>query len=879
MILEKISKIRKTFLLPLGGVILLVTGLALWTLSSLYDQSLTELTKIQRFTVTSQFNHEVEDGLELMSELAKQVMSDPEIIAAWNNRDREGLNELSHAYFQRFSESYGISHLYFIEKDQVCFLRVHQPDSYGDKIDRIVLGRAAKSGLSQSGMELGTYGALMLRLVQPWMVGDSLVGYLELGEEVDGIVKEIAEQTEVGIIITIDKRFLDRDLWESGLAMRGQPWAWDSVPYGVVVSQTTDFVPSEFSNWTRPINAEETEGSFTMSHDGRTYGCVSLYISDAGDRLVGTLYILCDITAIAQSFQFKFLLILIIGLVLTGLTIAFMDNLLAKKQMELEKSDRIRVQYDQLRQTHNKSEEMNRRLARAQRLARIGYWDMSLGGHGQWASLWASDEAFDILGMDRKEPRVSLLQLVRAIHPEDKVRVFKTIKLIVDGGRKNELDFRLASRQGRAERIIYAQATLIRSSKGVPVKLEGFIQEITDNVKTKAQERQLDEKLERADRMSSLGLMAGGVAHDLNNMLGPMVGYPELLLRKMPEDSPYRKQIQKIGNAAREAAEVVKDLLTLARRGRYEMAPLDLNQSIESYFESVNCCRLRDECPEVELTLDLADDLGLINGSASHMGQAIMNLVVNAYDAMPTGGKLTVTTERVSLNKLLSGYPGIPNGEYVLLRVADTGMGISKESIKRIFEPYYSKKKMGRSGSGLGLAVVYGIIKDHSGFYDVFSEEGEFTEIILYFPLATESAEIAAVEEPEVGGQESILVIDDTPVQLEVSKTLLLSHGYEIHTASSGQEAIDFIKSRRVDLILLDMIMDNGLDGLATYREILKIRPGQKAVIVTGASVSERCLLAQELGAGSILHKPFTLKEVNQAVRKELDVKLAGEVS
>ena len=871
--IENISKIRKPILLPLGGVILLITGLALWALSSLHVQNLTEIADVQRASVTSQFNHELKDRTELISELARQVMSDSAIISAWKARDRERLTFLSQEYLKRFSDIHSISHLYFIETDQTCFLRAHQPESYGDTIDRFVLGRAAKSGLPQSGIELGIYGTFTLRSAHPWLVGDSVMGYIELGQEVDGIIERIARHTDVGIIVTIDKHFLDRDMWETGVKMLGHDWEWETVPYCVVVGQTIDFVPYELGEWTHPITVEDDVDDFTMTHDGRTYECTSLQISDAGNRMVGELYLLYDVTAINQSFQTKFLLLLISGLVLAGLTIAFMDNLLAKKQMEFEKADRIRIQYDQLRQAQRKAEEMNRQLERAQHLARIGYWDMSLGGRDYWASLWASDEAFNIFGLDRKEPRVSVSKIVRAIHPEDKARVFKSIKQIVDGGRKLGFDFRLASRDGKAERMIYAQAALVRSPKGVPVKVEGFVQDITDNIKAKAQERQLDEKLERADRMSSLGLMAGGVAHDLNNMLGPIVGYPELLLRKLPQDSPYRKQIQRIGNAAREAAEVVKDLLTLARRGRYEMAPLDLNRAVENYYETANCCRLREECPEVELSLNLADGLGLINGSASHLGQAIMNLVVNAFDAMPTGGKLTVTTEQVSLDKLISGHTSIPNGDYVLLRVADTGMGIPEESIKRIFEPYYSKKRMGRSGSGLGLAVVYGIVKDHGGFYDVFSKEGEFTEIILYFPLETEPTEITVAEGPEVGGDESILVVDDTPVQLEVSKTLLSSLGYEIHTASSGQEAIDFLKSHRVDLILLDMVMDNGLDGLDTYRAILKINPGQKAVIVTGASVTERSALAQELGAGSILNKPFTLKDVNKAVRKELDDK------
>lgn len=875
MMSEKISRMRKPILLPLAGVILLITGLSLWALSSQYDHDLTELIQVQRQTVTSQFNHELKDKAELMSELAKQVRSDPEIVEAWKNRDRKRLLNLSRPYLERYSEAYGISHLYFIEPDQTCFLRTHRPDVYGGKIERIILERAIQSGLTQSGIELGKYGTFTLGSANPWVIDNSIMGFVELGEEISGIIDRIARYSSVGLIATIDKHFLDRDMWEKGMKRLGHEWEWESVPYCAVVGQTIDFIPLELSEWTRPINSSADDESFSTTHDGRTYDGSSLRVLDASGRPVGHLFILSDVTILDQSYRIKFGLILIVGLVLAGLTVAFMDNFLAKKQRELEKSSRIKIQFDQLRQTLREVEQTNRKLNRTQRLAQLGYWELSLDGR----NIFASEEAFKIFNIKQDGLIIPVSRMLKEVFPEDRAGVFESLKVIIAGGRKRGIDFRLTPRDGKGERVIYAQATLIRSLQGVPVRVEGFVQDITDNIKTDAQKRQLDEKLKRADRMNSLGLMAGGVAHDLNNMLGPIVGYPELLLRKLPQDSPYRKQIQRIGNAAREAADVVKDLLTLARRGRYEMASLDLNRSVESYYESANCCRLREEQTGVEMSLNLADNLGLINGSVSHIGQAIMNLVVNAFDAMPTGGKLTVTTEQVTLEKLISGYTGIPQGDYVLLRVADTGMGIPKDALDRIFEPYYSKKKMGRSGSGLGLAVVYGIVKDHDGFYDVFSEEGKYTEIILYFPMASEPAKIAIDEEPDVGGHETILVVDDTPIQLEVAGTLLSSHGYEVHTASSGEEAIEFIKSRKADLILLDMMMENGLDGLDTYREIIKIMPGQKAVLVTGASITKRFLLAQELGAGPILRKPFTLKDVDKAVREVLDARTETVVS
>ena len=862
------SNIRKLILLPLVGVAILIIGLALWGLTTLYYGTLDQLIDAQRTTVTLQFNQELRNKAELMSVLAEQVIADDEFNSAWDSHDRVKLDQMSKPYFECFRNRYDISHLNFIKTDQTNFLRSHRPNSYGDKINRFVLGRAIQSGLVESGLELGTYGTFTLRTVVPWIVDDSLKGYIELGEEVDCIFEQIATHSNVGVVVTIDKRFLNREKWEEGIEMLGHKWQWGSVPYCAVVGQTVDFIPLELKEQSHSIGSHVDHESFLISNQGMTYNCISVVLSDAGDRAVGHLYILYDVTTISQLFWTSFWLALIVGLVLSGFVTAFVDKSLLRMQKEIERGERAFAEIDQQKKNLREIKQTNIKLSQAQRLAQIGYWELSLDGQ----QIWASDEVFDIYELEREGSIVPVTRIMKAIHPDDRSRVFQSFKFILGGGSKPGFDFRLVPRDGRSERVIYAQAMLRRSPEGVPIKVEGFVQDITDNIKTEAQKRQLDEKIKRADRMDSLGLMAGGVAHDLNNMLGPIVGYPELLLRKMPEDSPYRKQIQRIGSAAKDAVDVVKDLLTLARRGRYEMNLINLNRAVENYCDSANCVRLKEETPEVEMSLNLCENLGLINGSVSHLGQTIMNLIVNAFDAMPTGGKLTITTERLMLEELISGYTGIPKGEYVLLRVADTGMGIPKEELNRIFEPYYSKKKMGRSGSGLGLAVVYGIVKDHNGYYDVISEEGEFTEIILYFPLVSEPVDVSVDDAPDIGGHETILVVDDTLVQLEVSQMLLSSQGYEVHTAASGEEAIEFIKEHRVDVILLDMVMDNGLDGLDTYREIIKIKPGQKAIMVSGASVSERFLLAQELGAGPILKKPFTLKEVNKAVREALDV-------
>ncbi|MEZ5360314.1 MAG: response regulator [Candidatus Zixiibacteriota bacterium] len=383
-------------------------------------------------------------------------------------------------------------------------------------------------------------------------------------------------------------------------------------------------------------------------------------------------------------------------------------------------------------------------------------------------------------------------------------------------------------------------------------------------------ELEMKDKLERAERMEAIGVLAGGVAHDLNNMLGPLVGYPELLLRKMPEDSPYRRQIEKIGNSAQSAANIIQDLLTLARRGRYEMSPISLNDVINQFLDSAAFAKKCEDYPQVKVAYRLGNDLPLISGSIPHLSKVIMNLIVNAFDAMPEGGDLIISSY-VKSDFQPSGFDQqLGRGDYAVVSVKDSGTGIAPDDIKRIFEPYYSKKKMGSSGSGLGLAVVYGIVNDHKGCHQIDSEVGKGTEFRLYFPI-THDAVDETVEDNVLGGQGTILVVDDVEEQREIAKEILISLGYQVATASNGHEALTFLKSKGVDIVVLDMIMEQGFDGLDTYEEILRLHPGQKAIIISGYSATERVEKMQQLGAGQYVRKPFTVDGLGRAVKQELE--------
>jgi PAS domain S-box-containing protein len=398
-----------------------------------------------------------------------------------------------------------------------------------------------------------------------------------------------------------------------------------------------------------------------------------------------------------------------------------------------------------------------------------------------------------------------------------------------------------------------------------------FARDITERKRHDEESRQLQDRLDRAQRMESLGILAGGVAHDLNNMLGPLVGYPDLILQNPNVDERTRRHVKRMAQSAVEAAEVIQDLLTLARRGRYDMESINLNEVITHFIDSPIFTKLKESHPAVDLHLELGDNVGNMKGSAPHLSKVIMNLIVNAYDAMAEGGTLTISTATEFVPRLESNVPVFEPGDYLVLRVSDTGKGIDAADLPKIFEPYYSKKKMGRSGSGLGLSVVYGIIKDHHGFYDVASQLGKGSNFTFYFPLTDEALPQLISPEASEGGKESILVVDDSSDQRELAAELLASLGYNVHTVTNGREAVEALSSARVDLVVLDMILEPGFDGLDTYRQIKRLHPQQKCVIISGFSATDRVDEMQRLGAGGYIRKPYTRDTLNRVIRQTLD--------
>ncbi|MEE9536263.1 MAG: ATP-binding protein [Desulfobacterales bacterium] len=397
--------------------------------------------------------------------------------------------------------------------------------------------------------------------------------------------------------------------------------------------------------------------------------------------------------------------------------------------------------------------------------------------------------------------------------------------------------------------------------------------DITEHKLADLEKKDLQAQLQRAQKMEAIGTLAGGVAHDLNNILSGIVSYPELLLMELDESSPLRKPILTIQKSGEKAAAIVQDLLTLARRGVAATEVVNLNSIVSEYLLSPEHEKLQIDHPDVRVVRNLEANLLNILGSPVHLSKTIMNLVSNAAEAMLDGGKLVIRSENRHEDKPKNAFDDIGKGDYVTLTIEDTGIGMAAEDIERVFEPFYTKKSMGRSGTGLGMAVVWGTVKDHRGYIDIKSEEGKGTAITLYFPVTRQELikEVNLVSLEEIKGRgESILVVDDVKEQRQIASEMLKKLGYGVTTVASGEEAVNHIHHHSADLIVLDMIMDPGIDGLETYKQITAIHPGQKTIIASGYSESERVKAAQKMGAGPYIKKPYLLERLGRAVKSEL---------
>jgi len=635
----------------------------------------------------------------------------------------------------------------------------------------------------------------------------------------------------LGVIFFTDKKdFLFKTLWKTSLFEEQK------------IAETRQFGkgPWEWSGFRKLDNTHVTDGS------GNRYLMYTENIVDLPGWKIIHLSNVEAISSLVANPLFKTVGYLIIGLcALIGVAIFFLNNL-AHSEI---------VRRKQAEQALRESEQRMKAILRAS--------PVGIGLVINRKLDWANETMYRMVGY-REDTLLG--QSARIFYKDDEeyARVGRALYSGVTASGTGQVETRWA-RQNHTVFDCMLRACPLNPedpSKGQIVVVNDI-----------SEAKRLEAQLQRAQKMEAIGTLAGGVAHDLNNILSGLVSYPELLLMQLPGDSPLRKPLETIQKSGEKAAAVVQDLLTLARRGVSLKEVANLNEIVTQYLESPEYEKLMSFHPGVEMKTRLETEILNVSAVPFHLSKTVMNLVSNAAEALPEGGIIVVSTENRYIDRPVRGYEDVVEGDYVVLKVTDTGIGIPGKDIKKIFEPFYTKKKMGRSGTGLGMAVVWSTVKDHHGYIDVHSREGEGTAFTLYFP-ATLKKRVKDGSEPPIEGYrgrgESILVVDDVEEQRVIATGMLKELGYAVTSVASGEEAVEHVKTHPVDLIVLDMIMDPGMDGLETYGKIIQFRPGQKCIIASGFSESDRIREAQRLGAGAYVKKPYLSKKIGPAIRAEL---------
>jgi len=527
----------------------------------------------------------------------------------------------------------------------------------------------------------------------------------------------------------------------------------------------------------------------------------------------------------------------------------------------LSRAIRYAIERKQAEEALRESEEKYRTILES---IEQGYYEVDIAGN----FTFFNDSMCKILGYSKDE--LMGMNSRQYTDNETAKKVYEVFNRVYTTGRPNKIFDEEIIRKDGTKRHVEASVSLMKDSEDRRTGFRGIMQDITERIRTEQEKKKLEAQLHQVQKIEALGTLAGGIAHNFNNLLMGIIGNTSLMLLESDSTHPNYERLKKIEKSVQSGSKMTRQLLGFAREGRYEVKPISLNQLVKETSDTFAMTK-----KDIRVHRELAKDEFAINADQGQIEQVLLNLYVNAKDAMPGGGDLFLKTMNVT-HKDMRGKPyEVKPGKYVLLTIRDTGIGIDKRTLERVFDPFFTTKGMGR-GTGLGLASVYGIIKAHGGYIHIESKKRHGTTFDIYLPASEKEVEVEEkdLSEEILKGKETVLFVDDEDIVIDVGEEILMTLGYKALLARSGKEAIKIYKEnkKKIDMVLLDMVMPD-MGGGETYDRMKEINPNIKVLLSSGYSIDGQAEEILERGCNGFIQKPFNVKELSDKLREILDKK------
>jgi PAS domain S-box-containing protein len=990
--------ILKSLFPPLAAIVILLvagTGALLW---NQHRQHLAGDLATLTSDVSGDLHVVLNQQAAGLAAALQPITTDATVQKALHEGDTNRLLSVWRPVFDRMNRENHLTHFYFFDAHRVCLLRVHKPDQHGDLINRFTALTAERTGRTASGIELGPRGTFTLRVVQPVFAGTQLVGYVELGKEIEDALQVLHYQSGNHLAVLIHKEFLNRPAWEAGMRLLGRETDWDRLPHSVVIYASQGRLPDPFASWACPALDSPAQGTMSpdITIDRKDWRLSLSPLKDVSGAEVGDLLLMSDLTSAQANFVRLTSLSGTVGGVLLTLLLGFIYILLrhtdagiSAQEAELRESEvRYRMLFNHALDAINIVDLSNNQrgkilLSNPAAAAMHGYTPTEMeqmritdfdtpesaaqaparfnqiakGESILGESLHVRKDGsvfpiefsavpipFDgrpcILAMSRDiSERKKAEEQVRALLAESNQARLSLLSLLEDETRTKAKLNRIAMvieqsaetilitdakgliqyvnpafeavtgypaaeaigqnprllKSGHQDEAFYRElwetissgkiwkgrfvnrkkngtlyteeATIssVRDAEGTIVNYVAVKHDITEHLDLSAQ-------LAQAQKMECVGQLAGGVAHDFNNLLMGIMGYTELCRDALDPNHPIQVWLDEITSESRRSAKITHQLLAFARKQIIAPHVLDLTEAVAGMLKMLQ--RLIRE--DIELSWKPGPEPLQIRIDPSQLDQILVNLVVNARDAIPGSGRLMIETRGVTLTHLPEGSEPVGElpGPFALLSVSDTGCGMDDEILAHIFEPFFTTKGVGQ-GTGLGLATVYGIVNQNKGYITVSSRPGEGTTFSIYFPMQSiQSTETLPSTTPAVcsRGQETILVVEDEKSVRFSVELFLKTFGYQVLVAANPQDALRQVDEHpgTIHLLITDVVLP-GMNGRDLALKLQERHPTLKCIYMSGYTadvIAKQGILDADV---VLITKPFTRQDLARIVREVLD--------